>query len=397
MSFLSPLGRATAARFISRVGGEAAFFVGIWGKATFEFQATPAQLAAVMGALGVASLVGSLWSGYLVDRFGPRRVLVAFEIAFVPAALAVTLAGDLAQLTLLVFLVGLLGAPVYTAVASLAPYLTDDVDELTKINSWLEGAGWAAFIVGPAAGALAVRYLSLDAIFVLDAATSLVGALLVAGIRLQPRPRSERTTSLREEMSAGARYILARADLRFVLLAGSSVWLAFGAFSALEPLFYREVLRTGPEALGWVNSLFGVGLVAGTMLVPRLPAFWRGTRGLATVVALNGAGGLLYVGTNRMAVVVAGALVWGGVIGVMVPVYRTILQTRTPHHLTGRVQAASQTLADTMRLVPLLLVPTLAVRFGVQAVLIINVALLVLLGLSLVPIARRYETTPMRS
>jgi Na+/melibiose symporter-like transporter len=286
---------------------------------------------------------------------------------------------------------------VYTAVASLAPYLTDDPMELARINSWLEGAGWAAFIMGPAAGALAVRYVSLDSIFVLDAATSLIGALLVARIRLRPVSTQKSHARLLEELIAGARFALSRPDLRFVLLAGTSVWLAYGAFSALEPLFYREVLGTGPEALGWVNSVFGIGLVAGTLVVPRLPPFWRSTRGLAMAVALNGAAGLLYVGTNRMAVVVAGAVVWGWVIGLLVPVYRTLLQTRTPHHLTGRVQATSQTLADTMRLVPLLLVPLLAVRFGVQPVLIADVIGLALLGLVLIPIAGRYVTVPSES
>lgn len=165
----------------------------------------------------------------------------------------------------------------------------------------------------------------------------------------------------------------------------------------MEPLFYREVLGTGPEALGWVNSVFGVGLVAGTLVVPRLPPFWRSTRGLALTVALNGAAGLVYVGTNRMAIVVAGAVLWGWVIGLLVPVYRTLLQTRTPHELTGRVQATSQTLADTMRLVPLLLVPLLAVRFGVQPVLIADVIGLALLGLGLIPIGGRYETVPLES
>jgi predicted MFS family arabinose efflux permease len=393
----TPLGRAVLARFISRVGGEAAFFVGIWGKATFEFRATATELAVVMGALGLASLVGSLWSGYMVDRFGPRRVLVWFEIAFVPTALAVTLAADLRQMTLLVFLIGLVGAPVYTAVASLAPYLTDDPIQLTRINSWLEGAGWAAFIMGPAAGALAVRYVSLDSIFVLDAATSLIGALLVARIPLRPVSRQPSHARLREELVAGARYAFSRPDLRFVLLAGTSVWLAYGAFSALEPLFYREVLRTGPEALGWVNSVFGIGLVAGTLVVPRLPPFWRSTRGLAVAVALNGAAGFVYVATDRMPVVVLGAVLWGWVIGLLVPVYRTLLQTRTPHELTGRVQATSQTLADTMRLVPLLLVPLLAVRFGVQPVLIADVIVLGLLGLALIPVGRRYETVPLES
>jgi MFS family permease len=157
------------------------------------------------------------------------------------------------------------------------------------------------------------------------------------------------------------------------------------------------VLRTGPEALGWVNSVFGIGLVAGTLVVPRLPPFWRSTRGLAVAVALNGAAGFVYVATDRMPVVVVGAVLWGWVIGLLVPVYRTLLQTRTPHELTGRVQATSQTLADTMRLVPLLLVPLLAVRFGVQPVLIADVIVLGLLGLTLIPVGRRYETVRLES
>ena len=67
--------RVVLARFISRSGGEAAFFVGIWGKAAFELDATAAGVASIMAALGVASLIGSAIAGVLVDRFDPRRVL----------------------------------------------------------------------------------------------------------------------------------------------------------------------------------------------------------------------------------------------------------------------------------------------------------------------------------
>jgi DHA3 family macrolide efflux protein-like MFS transporter len=65
--------RVVAARFISRVGGEAAFFVGIWGKAAFSFHATPTQLAVLMGALSVSSILGTVISGVLVDRYDARR------------------------------------------------------------------------------------------------------------------------------------------------------------------------------------------------------------------------------------------------------------------------------------------------------------------------------------
>src|SRR5215210_8863240 len=91
----SNTGRVVAARFISRAGGEAAFFVGIWGKAAFEFNASPAEQALMMASLGISSLIGAALAGVLVDRFDPRRVLMASEFLFVPATLALVLPSDI--------------------------------------------------------------------------------------------------------------------------------------------------------------------------------------------------------------------------------------------------------------------------------------------------------------
>ena len=388
---LSDVNQVALARFISRSGGEAAFFVGIWGKASFEFNATPTELAWVMAALGVASLIGSAAAGLAVDRLGPRRVLILSELAFVPAVLAVTLATTITGFAILVFFTGLLSAPVYTAVASMAPFLTSDPARLSLINSRIETGSWAAFIVGPAAGALLADTVSLDSIFVLDAATSLVGVLLVLPIKLRPPLVQEERSGFMTELVSGIRYSASRPALRFMLVAGTSVWLAYGAFNSLEPLFYREVLKTGPAALGWMNSLFGVGMVAGTVLAARLSPFWWRAPALPVLVALNGAAGLIYVSTNRLWVVAIGAACWGAVIGILSPVYRTLVQSVTPDHLMGRVQGASQMLSDTLRLVPLLFVPALAVEFGIQGVLIGNVVALGFLGLALIPWSRGFD------
>jgi predicted MFS family arabinose efflux permease len=387
---LSDVNQVALARFVSRTGGEAAFFVGIWGKASFEFNATPTELAWVMAALGVASLIGSAAAGLAVDRLGPRRVLIFSELAFIPAVLAVTLATSITGFAILVFFTGLLSAPVYTAVASMAPFLTSDPARLSLINSRIETGSWAAFIVGPAAGALLADTVSLDSIFVLDAATSLIGVLLVLPIKLRPPILQEERSGFLVELVSGIRYSASRPALRFMLVAGTSVWLAYGAFNSLEPLFYREVLKTGPAALGWMNSLFGVGMVVGTVLVPRLSSFWWRAPALPVLVALNGAAGLVYVSTDRLWVVAIGAFCWGSVIGILSPVYRTLVQSVTPDHLMGRVQGASQMLSDTLRLVPLLFIPALAVELGIQGVLVGNVVILGLLGLALIPWSRRF-------
>ena len=69
--------RVVAARFISRAGGEAGFFVGVWAKAAYDLDATPTQLALMMLTIGLASMAGSAVSGVLVDRYDPKRVLIA--------------------------------------------------------------------------------------------------------------------------------------------------------------------------------------------------------------------------------------------------------------------------------------------------------------------------------
>ena len=177
--------RVVLARFISRTGGEAAFFVGIWGKAAFEMEATAAGVAAVMASLGVASLIGSAIAGVLVDRFDPRRVLIAGEILFIPVALGMMIPETIPGLVVSTFLLGLVGMPVYTAISAFGPFLTDNPDRLARINGYIEGASWAAFVVGPALGAIIAGSTGLDGIFVLDAATSAVAALVIIPVRVR--------------------------------------------------------------------------------------------------------------------------------------------------------------------------------------------------------------------
>ena len=362
--------RVVLARLISRIGGEAAFFVGLWGKAAFELEASAAQLAVVMGSLGIASLIGASTAGVLVDRFDPRRVLLYGEILFVPVALGVILANTIPTLAVAAFMLGLVGTPVYTAMASFAPYLTDDEDELAKINGLIEGASWVAFILGPAAGAVLVSTVSIDSIFVLDAVTSAVGALLVLPVSVrQLSGEGERRQGL-EEMREGFAYTYRHHRLRFYIWLGSSVWLMFGMFGALEPLFFRDVLETELETLGWVNSLFGVGLVGGTLIAGRFTARFRTARSVTVLVALNAAGVLAYVGTDRLEVVVPAGVFWGLIIGMMAPLLRTMIQINSPDEMVGRIMGVSHIHSEVGHLIPLAIAPWLAALFGVQQTLV---------------------------
>ncbi len=367
----TPLSRVVAARFISRTGSEAAFFVGIWGKLAYELDGNASDIALVLGIAGVTALFGSAVAGTLVDRFGPKRVLITAEILFVPSVLSALLVDTVPQFALVVGLFGLTAAPAYTAIASLPPFLTSDPYQLGRMNALVEGAGMAALITGSASGAALAAVVSLDSIFVFDAATSIIAVAMLVTLPLLTEDVEAPSASGSgwSELRAGLAYCWSSPRLRFYLGMGAAVWLIFGLFTALEPLFFRDVLGEGPETIGWVNALFGIGLVGGTILANRFVHRLQSARSVLVLLALNGLGTLIYVGTSVLVIVASGGVVWGLVIGLYAPAVRTMLHINSPKPMVGRVMGTSQSLAEIAKLGPLVAAPTLATAFGVQQTL----------------------------
>jgi MFS transporter, DHA3 family, macrolide efflux protein len=329
----------------------------------------------------------------LVDRYDPRRVLIAGEFLFVPVVIGMVFVDSIQTLAVVTFFVGLVGTPVFTAISSFGPYLTDNADRLSKINGYIEGASWLAFVVGPAVGAILAGSIGIDSIFILDAATSIVGAVLVAGVTVRKLDKPETHSGGWQEIVDGFKYSYSHRRLRFYILLGSSVWILFGTFSALEALFFRDILGVEIETLGWVNSIFGLGLVGGTWVSARLSAKYRTARTLALVVGLTGLGAILYVGTDQLPIVVAAGVVWGSFIGLMAPLHRTLIQLNSPDEMVGRITGVTHIHSETGHLLPLAIAPALAATFGIQPTLMAAGLLVAVAAAISIPAASRLDRT----
>jgi MFS family permease len=356
------------ARFVARLGGEAAFLIGIWGTAAYRFHATSTQIALLMAVLAISMMVGSAISGVLVDRYGPRNVLIAAQVVYVPIALTVPHMAAISQLIAACSLFGLATAPIMTATGSFAPYLAGDGD-LARVNGTIDGAGAVSFILGPALGALASKAFGLPSVFYLDAALTTIGMLLITPVSTPPRVREGGSHPFRELVD-GVKVVYGMRAVRYYVLMGTLVWFSFGAFGALEALFYRDVVKTGIEMVGYMNSLFGTGIAVGAFLLTRVSARVTSARGLAIGATLMGLGAVAYVGTTRIVVIGAGALLWGLIIGGVEPLLRTLMQLDSPEEYVGRVMGTAQLHRSAGEVVPLAFAPTLSAIFGVQAVLI---------------------------
>lgn len=375
------------ARFVSRLGGTAVWFIGVWGTAAYVFDATPAKLAAMSAGNGVAAITGTLIAGVLIDRFGPRKVMIGAEALSIPPVVAMMFADSFVPFVVFSALFSLVGVPTWTAGASFAPYITEGKRELERANAYIEGAGSVGFVLGPAVGALVSNAVSQQAVFTVMVVGSIVAGVAAWFTRIDESRRTHLAGNAWEDLTSGLRVAYTTRSLRYFILLGTAVWFGFGAFSALEPLFYRDVVGVEVEWIGWMNTVFGAGLVSGALLLPRLPQKVLSARGLAVFTVLGGLGTVAYVGSTQLRLIAVGAFVWGLVLGTLEPLSRTLIHLDSPHEYVGRIVGTSQWHRSAGELVPLAFVPALASVLGIQETLIAGGLVVAALALASVPVA----------
>ena len=358
-----PFALLCAGSALNAIGSWAAL-IAIWGFASSQFHASATQIALLGLAWSApAALVGPL-AGVPVDRFGPKRVLVASDLSGAVTALAMAAAHSFGMLAGLAFGSGLVQATGLPAGQSLPPRLVDDAD-LLQANALLAMADQSAIVLGPLVAAAVIASVDVRAAFYVDAITFVVGALSVLPLRLRPLTAPPVRGSAWREVRAGLRLAWSTPAVRRTLALAGAAFASWGAFFVLEPLYVRDVLHRSSALLGLFQTAFGVGLLVTTALLPRLGL--ASVRALAVSVALSGVAAATYVGTHLVAVAFVGVVAWGVDVAFFLPPMQVVLQRATPTAAHGRILALSSTADGVANMVAIPLAGVCVGLLGVRA------------------------------
>lgn len=377
------LRRLNAGKILADVGWQATLVVGIWGQAAFVLGGDAGSLAGVTASMTSGWLLGAGAAGHAIDRFGPKRVMIACQILIAPTVLLMQRVPSTGALLGLVGLLSLLVGPSHLAVASMAPHLSTERRDFQRINGSLEVAGTVATIIGAATGALIARSAGVSWIFVFHSGLALASAVVVGGIETTTPAPPDRA---RRGLFDGGRRVYSDPALVKCLAASMSVWMTMSVFETLQPLFVRDRLGAGADALGWLHIIFAVGLVAGSAVTstvetvtPRSLPVWMATLGVGIVIfASDGLVGAL-----------VGLFVIGLSLGGFEPLLRTAIQSRVERPRIGRVLSTLEIHDQVAELTPLLVLATATAALGVPVVLVTGGVGVVAVGLLAGGIARR--------
>ena len=381
------------ANFIREAGMQAAYIIGIFGYAAFAFDGNPSIVATIMLVFNVSHMFGSAAGGIAVDRIGPRKTVLFSSLAVV----AVCIAAFAVETHLPTFLVVTAAFAcsvtiLHTAYMSFAPYMECGKAGLRRINSFLTIGTFIAAVVGPALGAAVVEGFSVYSVFLVMAAFTGIAAVITVGVQEKYSPEDDEQKSNSFQNAIEGWHIIKQSrNLRYYLLVAIAMVFGFGAFDALEPVYFQQILQVEISALGWVNAIGGVGLIIGAVLLAAFPLRWVNSQLLTALLFVCGVGAVTYVATLQLWWVAVGQLILGFVFGIYTPLLRTLVQADSPLEAVGRVMGTINTLIVGLLLIPLVIAPWLSDLFGVQQVLIVMGALPIAFGLLLYPGGRRLD------
>ncbi|HSK05796.1 MAG TPA: MFS transporter [Kofleriaceae bacterium] len=317
-------------------------FVAVAGLVT-ELTGRPGAAAFIYAATVLPVFLASPIAGAVADRFDRRRILVIADLARVPMALLLCVAAWWGSVPLAIAAVIALGvgASFYDPIASAATPNLVAPEDLASAQS-LMGAVWGSMLmVGAGIGGLVAALLGRQAAFVIDAASFLVSAWLVAGIRRplqQAGPPRHQRGALREAI----RYIRATPIVSRLLLAKVGVSASNGIVGLLPAFAHGRFAGSG-VATGLLFAARGLGALIGPILA-------RGVTGATptrrAIIVVCGVSTLSYCavyavfplsGTFAIAMVLVVLAHLGGGAQWSISTYG--LQRETPDHLRGRIMA----------------------------------------------------------
>jgi MFS family permease len=318
--------------------------VAIWGYAAERFDASPAQVAILGLTWTVPGAILGPLAGVPTDRYGPRRVLIAADLAAAALAIAMAMSGTYWSLVVWSALQGFAKSFAQPAFGALAPRLVED-DQLARANALLSTAMQVSIALGPLLGATAIEASGARGAFLIDALTYLVGVAVVLPLNLRP---IERTTSGSPwtEAREGWRVVRSRPQVMQLFAIATGVYVLWGSGVTLEPLYVREILDRSPATFALLQTAFGTAMVLMGLVVARFGERTTNRRVLAIGALGSGVFSALYLSTSWVVVAFVGITCWGAVTPWFTTPMRTMLQRATPAETHGRVFALDETLRN---------------------------------------------------
>jgi len=346
-----------AGRFFTIWSGQA---LSLFGSALVQFSLIwwLTQKSGSATVLAIAVLVGMLpqivigpFAGALVDRWNRRVIMIVADstIALFSLLLAYLFATGRVQIWHIyaIMAVRALGGAFHFPAMSASTPLMVPKEQLTRINGLNQALQGINSLAAPPIGALLLSILPTQGILLIDVGTALLAVLPLLFIPIpQPQRHAELQAqtmklSLMQDVRDALAYIRSIPGFTAIIFMALFLNFLLVPTTALTPLLITKHFGKGAIELGLMESVMGVGIIAGGILL----SIWGGFKKkiVTSMIGIVGLGaGVLLIGlapAKLFALAIAGSILLGLGIPIANGPIGALLQTIVRPDMQGRVMA----------------------------------------------------------
>ena len=334
--------------------GQLVSLIGTWMQSTAQLWLVykMTNSAALLGFFGFANQIPILFlaslGGYVGDRYNRHLGVIwtqtaALILSFVLAALTLRGVVRVWEIILIGFFAGIVNAFDVPIRQSFLIQMVgkEDLPNAIALNSSIFNS---ARVVGPAIAGFAIAWVGEGWCFFLNGISFLAVIIALLMMRLKKfEPRVSKDSPL-QNFGQGFRFAMSDRPIRSVLLLLSLMSFLGMQYSVFMPIFARDILHVGPSRFGWLMSSAGIGAVIGALHFAARTNY----KGLVESIAATSATfalGLMFFSQSRIFwFSTAMLLIVGFSATSLMAATNTIVQSRVPDELRGRIMAVYATM-----------------------------------------------------
>ena len=307
-----------------------------------------------LGFIGLAEAIPfitlSLWGGYFADKLNKQTIMKVCLFFAIPLPLVLWALFHLHGLEKIgintlswgiyavIFALGTIRGFYNPSATSLKPFLIPR--ELYANGATWTTIGWqSGVIIGPMLGGFMLAFLGRETSLLTVTALLAICFILISLLQKRTFPRME-TENVLQSLTDGFRFIW---KTKIVLWAISLdlVSVLFGGVIALLPIFAEEILKVGPEGLGYLRAAPSIGALITMIALTKFPPMHHAWRNMLLAVAGFGIFTILFAFSNNMWLSLFALIMTGACDSISVVVRQTVLQIFPPENMRGRVAAVN--------------------------------------------------------
>lgn len=350
--------------------------------------------------LGIGTFVAILpevllapFAGALVDRYNRRIIMILADglVALFTLGLAILFALGVAQIWhifVVMFLRSLGGSFHWSAMQSSTSLMVPE-KHLSRVAGITHALHGSLNIAAPPLGALLMGLLQFYQVIAVDVVTAFLAILPLLFIRIPQPVRSDEDKAVTprviwQDVVAGFRYLKNWKGLFLLTLIAAFFYFLMTPAFTLIPLMVTEHFKAGVWELSFIESAFGIGLVAGGLIL----GVWGGFKNKVVTISVGAIGSgvatLLFGLASPQGFWLGASAIL--LLGIMQSIcggpFLAVIQSRVTPEMQGRVMGSTNSLMTFMMPVSMLVMTPVAELLGLRIWYWVGGILTILIGVS---------------